>query len=90
VVVLRTTKLVRSGKRVAVAIACADAPCKGTASVTGASRKLTYSLAAGARKTLKFTLSNRTVKALKKQSRLVTVKVTGDGAKTVSKKLRLK
>jgi hypothetical protein len=90
VVSLRTTKLVRSGKRVGVAIACADAPCKGAVSVTGASRKLTYSLAAGARKTLKFTLSARTVKALKRKSRLVTVKVTGDGAKTVSKKLRLK
>ena len=87
---LRTTKLVRSGKRVGVAIACAGAPCKGSVTVTGASRKLTYSLAAGARKTLTFTLSARTVKALKKKSRLVTVKVTGEGAKTVSKKLRLK
>jgi hypothetical protein len=90
VLTLRTTKLKRSGKRVSVSIACADAPCKGTVSMTKATKKLSYSLAAGTRKTLKFTLSDATVKALKKKSRLVTVKVTGEGSATISKKLRLK
>jgi hypothetical protein len=90
VVALRTTKLKRSGKTVSVSIACADAPCKGTVTMTKATKKVSYSLAAGARKTVKFTLSNRTVKSLKKKSLLVTVKVANTGGKTVTKKLRLK
>jgi hypothetical protein len=90
VLTLRTTKLKRSGRRVSISIACADAPCKGTVSMTKATKKLAYSLAAGTSKTLKFTLSRATVKALKKKSRLVTVRVTNEGGQTVSKKLRLK
>jgi hypothetical protein len=90
VLTLRTTKLKRSGRRVKVSIACADAQCKGTVRMTKATKKLRYSLAAGARKTVRFTLSRATVRALRKKSRLVTVKVTTEGGKTVSKKLRLK
>jgi hypothetical protein len=87
---LRTTKLKRSGRFVRVSIACADAPCKGTASMTKATKKVKYSLAAGSRKTVKFRLAAKTVKALKRKSALVTVKVTSEGGKAVSKKLRLK
>ena len=87
---LRTTKLKRSGRSVSVSIACADAPCKGTVSMTKATKKVSYSLVAGARKTVKFSLSSKTVKALKKKSVLVTVKATSLGGNTVSKKLRLK
>jgi hypothetical protein len=87
---LRTTKLKRSGRSVSVAIACADAPCKGTVSMTKATKTLAYSLAAGTRKTVRFTLSAKTLKSLKRKSLLVTVKVTTEGGQTVSRKLRLK
>jgi hypothetical protein len=90
VIALRTTKLKRSGRSVSVSIACADAPCKGTATMTKATKKVAFSLAAGARKTVKFTLSAGAVKSLKKQSLLVTFKLTNTGGKTVTKKLRLK
>jgi hypothetical protein len=90
VVALRTTKLKRSGKTVSVSIACADAPCKGTVAMTKATKKVSYSLAAGARKTVKFTLSSSAIKSLKKKSLLLQVRVTTTGGKTVTKKLRLK
>jgi hypothetical protein len=90
VLTLRTTKLKRSGRSVSVSIACADAPCKGTVSMTKASRKIAYRLTAGTRKTIKFTLSKGAVKTLKKKSLLVTVKATNQGGMTLSKKLRLK
>jgi hypothetical protein len=90
VIALRTTKLKRSGKSVSVSIACADAPCRGTATMTKATKKVAYSLAAGTRKTVKFTLSAGAVKSLKKKSLLVTVKLVNTGGKTVTKKLRLK
>jgi hypothetical protein len=51
---------------------------------------MAFSLAAGARKTVKLTLSAKARKALKKKSLLVQVKITTDGGATVSKKLRLK
>jgi hypothetical protein len=94
VVALKTTKLRVSGKRVSLALACADVACKGTVSLKYAGGLVTqnakYSLAAGARKTLKLTLSAKARKALKKRSLFVAVKITTDGGKTVSKKLRLK
>jgi hypothetical protein len=90
VVSLRTTKLKRSGRRVRIAIACADAPCTGTVSLGRAARRASYSLAAGARTTLRLTLSSATVRKLRKKPLRVTVKVTAAGAKTVSKQLRLK
>jgi hypothetical protein len=91
---LRTTKLKQAGKRVSLALACADAPCTGTvtAKYAGgtAAKSLKYTLAAGARKTYKLTLSNKALKSLKKKSLLVNVKITTDGGATVTKKLRLK
>jgi hypothetical protein len=91
---LRTSKLKRAGKRVSVALVCADAPCKGTVSAKyaggTAAKSVKYTLAAGARKTYKLTLSAKALKSLKKKSLLVRVKVTTDGGTTVSKKLRLK
>jgi hypothetical protein len=94
VTALRTTKLRVSGKRVTLALACADAACKGavTLKYSGASlaRKTTFSLAAGAKKTLKLNLTAAARRALKrKRSLLVQVKVTTVGGKTVSKRLRL-
>ena len=94
VVSLRTTRLKRTGTRVSVALACADAPCKGsvTAKYAGgtAAKTLKYSLAAGARKTYKLTLSAKARRSLEKKSLLISVKITAEGGKTVSKKLRLK
>jgi hypothetical protein len=94
VLALKTTKLKRSGKRVSLALACADAACKGAVTLKyaggTAAPKTAFSLAAGARKTVKLTLSAKARKALKKQSLLVQVKITTDGGATVSKKLRLK
>ena len=91
---LRTTKLKRSGKRVSLALACADAACKGTmtAKYSGgtAAKSVKYSLAAGARKTYRLTLSKKALKSLERKSLLISVKITADGGTTVSKKLRLK
>ena len=91
---LRTSKLKRAGKRVSLALACADAPCEGTmtAKYAGgtAAKSVKYTLAAGARKTYKLTLSAKALKSLKRKSLLVSVKITTDGGTTVSKKLRLK
>jgi hypothetical protein len=91
---LRTSKLKRAGKRVSLALACADAPCAGTvtAKYAGgtAAKSVKYTLAAGARKTYKLTLSAKALKSLKRKSLLVSVKITTDGGTTVSKKLRLK
>jgi hypothetical protein len=91
---LRTSKLKRTGKRVSLALACADAPCAGrvTAKYAGgtAAKSVKYTLAAGARKTYKLTLSAKALKSLKRKSLLISVKVTTDGGDTVSKKLRLK
>jgi hypothetical protein len=91
---LRTTKLKRKGKRVSLALACADAPCKGTVTARYAGRTaakiLKYTLAAGARRTYKLTLSARALKTLERKSLLISVRVTTDGGTTVSKKLRLK
>ncbi len=54
-------------------------------------RKTTYSLAAGAKKTLKLNLTAAAKRAFKrKASVLVQVKITTEGGKTVSKTLRLK
>jgi hypothetical protein len=88
VLALKSAK--RSGRTVRVALACADAPCKGTVSLGKAAKKTSYSLAAGAKTTLKLTLTAATRKRLKRKSLLVTVKATTEGGKTVSKKLRLK
>ncbi|WP_028063419.1 hypothetical protein [Solirubrobacter soli] len=90
VLTLRTTKLKRSGRSVSVSIACADAPCKGTVSMTKATKKVAYLLAAGSSRTVRFTLSTSALKTLKTKPLLVTVKATNAGGKTVSKKLRLK
>jgi hypothetical protein len=91
---LRTTKLKRAGKRFSLALACADAACKGTvtAKYAGgtAARSVKYSLAAGARKTYKLTLSSKARKSLGRRSLLISVKITTDGGATVTKKLRLK
>ena len=91
---LRTTKLKRTGKRISVALACADAPCKGTvtAKYAGgtAAKRLKYSLLAGARQTYKLTLSAKALKSLEKRALVISVKITADGGTTVSKKLRLK
>jgi hypothetical protein len=91
---LRTSKLKRAGKRVSVALACADAPCAGTvtAKYAGgtAAKSVKYTLAAGASKTYKLTLSAKALKSLERKSLLVSVKITTDGGTTVSKKLRLK
>ncbi|HWK30133.1 MAG TPA: hypothetical protein VNS09_26425 [Solirubrobacter sp.] len=91
---LRTTKLKRTGKRVAVAVACAAAACKGKVTLRwsggAAARTASYSLAAGARKTLRLTLSAKARRTLKRKSVLVQVKITVAGGKTVTKKLRLK
>ena len=58
--------------------------------MTKATKKIAYSLAAGSRRTVKLTLAAKTVKSLKKQSLLVTVKVTSEGGTATAKKLRLK
>ena len=91
---LRTTKLKRAGKRISLALSCADAPCKGTvtAKYAGgtAAKSVKYSLAAGARKTYKLTLSAKALKSLERKALVISVKITADGGKTVSKKLRLK
>lgn len=91
---LKTTKLKRSGKRFSVALSCADAACKGTVSAKyaggTAAKAVKYSLAAGASKAYKLTLSSKALKALEKKSLLLSVKVTAEGGKAVSKKLRLK
>jgi hypothetical protein len=91
---LKTARLKRSGKRFSVALACADAACKGTVSAKyaggTAAKAVEYSLAAGASKTYKLTLSSKALKALKKKSLLLSVKVTAEGGMAVSKKLRLK
>ena len=57
---LRSTKLQRRGGASALALSCTGAPCKGAVTLkagTTVARKMTYSLAAGARKTVKLTLS---------------------------------
>jgi hypothetical protein len=90
VLTLRTTKLKRTGKRIKLALACAGAPCKGVASTGSTAKKVPYSLAAGGRRTLTLTLTNRALATLEKKSLLVTVKITNQGGKTLSKKLRLK
>ena len=91
---LRTTKLKRTGKRISLALTCADAPCKGTmtAKYAGgtAAKSVEYSLLAGARQTYRLTLSAKALKSLKKKSLLLSVRITADGGTTVSKKLRLK
>jgi hypothetical protein len=93
VVALKSAKL--AGKRVSLALACAGAACKGAVTLKYAggsvARKTTYSLAAGAKKTLKLSLTAAAKRALKRKGSLrVQVKVTTDGGKTVSKTLRLK
>lgn len=93
VVKLRSAK--RSGKKhLRVALACADAACKGAVTATygggAAARRVSYSLAAGARKTVRLRLSAKALKSLKRTSVLVRVKVTTSGGKAVTKKLRLK
>lgn len=92
---LRTTKLKVTAKKISVALACADAPCKGAVTLEYAggsvARKTNYSLAADARKTLKLSLTAAATRSLKrKKSLLVTVKITTDGGASVTKKLRLK
>jgi hypothetical protein len=91
---LRTTKLKRAGKRISLALACADAACSGTvtAKYAGgtAAKSVKYSLAAGGRQSYKLTLSSKALRSLKKKSLLVSVKITADGGNTVTKKLRLK
>lgn len=94
-VALRTTKLRFAAKRVSLALACADAPCKGAVTLKYASgtvtRATSYSLAAGERKTLQLSLTAAAKRSLERKGNLlVAVKVTTDGGKAVSKKLRLK
>jgi hypothetical protein len=93
VLALRSAK--RAGRRVSLALSCADAACKGAVTLKYSGgplvRKTTYSLAPGAKKTLKLKLTASAKRALKrKRSLLVQVRITTDGGKTVSKKVRLK
>ena len=92
---LRTTKLKRTGKRVSVALACADAPCKGTvtAKYAGgtAAKSVKYSLAAGARKTLQAHAVGQGAEVAQDASRCWSAsRSRPTAATTVSKKLRLK
>ena len=86
-----------TAKRVSLALACADAACKGAVTlkyaggVGRAQEDATRSQRARS-KTLKLTLSAKAAqKSLKRRSRCSSPsKVTADGGKTVTKKLRLK
>ena len=74
VLTLRTTKLKRTGKRVSVALACADAPCKGTVSLKyAAGRRRKTHLLAGRRARARRSSSRcraRRCKSLKSKSLL--------------------
>jgi hypothetical protein len=90
---VRSTKLKVSGRRTRLALACAEAECKGTVTVKfsgrSAARKVTYTLAAGARRTLKLDLSAAARTAVKRKRLTVSVRVSVRGGKTVTKTLRL-
>ena len=91
---VRSTALRAKAGRVSLALACSGAPCSGAVTVkaTGftATRRATYSLRAGERKTVRLTLSAAARKRLKTRALKVTVSVTSTGGATVTKRLRLR
>jgi hypothetical protein len=97
---VRSSALRASGRKVAVALACAGAPCKGTLSVRTASkvggrivtvtRPASYSLAAGRRATVKLTLSAQGRKLLRARNLKVRLTVAPAGGTASSKRLVLR
>lgn len=98
VVALRTTKLKassRTSRTVKVSLSCTAADCKGAVTLKAGSKaiatKKTYAVKSGTSASVNLKLTAAARKQLTKKKKLsVTLQVTTDGGKTISKKLTLR
>ena len=84
--VVRSSKLRAKKGRVALVLSCSGAVCKGSVS-SSVTRRLTYTLAAGARKTVKLTLSAKGRRQSAKKSLKVKLTITAAGGEKVVKRM---
>lgn len=94
-VALRTTKLKASGRTVKVSVSCTAADCKGALTLKAGSKllaaKRTYAVKPGTNGTVKLTLTKAAQRSLKKKKSIkVSLAITADGGKTLTKKLTLR